>query len=89
MESSAIEMTMDGRRRVRTRRLDRMKARGISAARKACLACPVMALLWVLGLWYEIPMWAYAFILLVALPGVLLLSRVMMRGRTVRDSTQR
>lgn len=89
MGASSDTMTVDERRRGRIRRLDRMKARSASVARQACLACPVMGLLWVLGLWYEIPTWAIAFILLVALPGVLLLSRVVMRGKTVREPDER
>lgn len=86
MDTPTTDRTEDGRQRARTRRLARMKARGASVARRACLTCPVMALLWVLGLWYEIPTWAVAVIVLVLLPAVLLLSRVVMRGRTVRTS---
>ncbi len=88
MNQPSTARTSDERRRARARRLDRVRTRGLSTARKACLACPVMALLWVLGLWYEIPTWVVAVILLVVLPGVLLLSRGMMRGRTVRMSSE-
>jgi hypothetical protein len=74
----------DTRRRIRQRRrIERMAARGVGVARPACVTCLFMALLWVLGMWVRIPIWAVA---LVALGGLALvgLFAVARRGRTVR-----
>lgn len=73
------------RQRARLRRLDRMKTRSLSAARKACLACPLMGLLWVLGYWYDIPTWVVAVSTLGLLVVVALVSKYAMRGRTIRE----
>jgi len=83
-EASQSEFEQLQRERARSRRLERMRSGGLSTARKACLACPIMALFWVLGLWAEIPYWAIVLITLGSLAAIGLLTRFAVRGRTLR-----
>lgn len=74
------EETAEGARgRARSRRLARMKGRGLSLVRPACLSCSVLALLWLLGLGPKAIVAAA-----LGLAGLALLVRLAGRGRTVR-----
>ena len=68
--------------RARQRRLDRMEGRGRGAARPACLACLILALVWVLGLWQDLPGWAVAGVV-VGVVGLVALASALVRGRRV------